>query len=329
MKRRTILHPSQDAKVKKATGADTQERRSTSPSFASLVFMRLVIVSVVLLCYIRHEALQGYTDWCWSYLCSTWLYNSVYFETWWATVCYGLILAVPYLVDKISIFHRYKIDPSLKWQSAGIKKIALEAVEYCAPLMLLDTFTIKKYYNVDPVEWSLRRQTWVQHTRALPVAPPTVFQIVYQLLLSFIIYDLIFFIVHYALHKNLWLYKTVHASHHEHSLVHSRVTNQLSVAERITLVLSANEALKLVRSHPLTRTLFVPIFIGMLVENHCGYDLPFTLDKVIPFNLFGGAAQHYKHHVHSSRNYQPFFTYIDRFLDAYAKWKKKRSKTID
>ena len=213
---------------------------------------------------------------------------------------------------------KYKLHPDLMWQDAGgMKRMVLEALEYCAPLMLLDTFMTKKYTGtgLDPMEWRVRRANWVQHTRALPPLPPSVLQIVVHLLLAFIIYDVLFFAVHFAVHKNLKLYRWLHHVHHDHDAMHSRITNQLSVPERIILVLAANEALRIVDAHPLTRFIFVPLFMGWLVENHCGYDLPCTLDKVVPLGLVGGSPAHYTHHAHGARNYQPFFTYIDKYLN--------------
>ena len=231
-------------------------------------------------------------------------------------------------MDKIPAFNRYKIEPCVMWQSAGLKKILLEAIVYCTPLMTLDTFMVKKYTGVDPQEWEILKQTVVQRTRALPAEPPTVFQVAWQLAATFILYDLMFYLVHMTVHKNMWLYTNVHASHHNHDVVFSRVTNQLTVVERIVLVLAANQALKMVHSHPLTRAIFVPLFIAMLVENHCGYDLPFTFDKVVPLGLYGGAAHHYEHHACGSRNYEPFFTYFDKVVNALSKRRGTRRNPI-
>ena len=263
---------------------------------------------------IYHKEIQELINKLYSYLISTWVFNSVYFETWWATAVYPPVLFFPFMMDKIRYLDKYKINPKDRWQDAGIKNIIIEAVVYCTPLMTLDTFMIKKYWNVDPKEWEVRRENWIQETRALPKDPPTLFQIFYHLLFSFILYDLFFYAVHFAVHKNMWLYKNFHAAHHEHEVVFGRVTNQLSVTERIALVLSANFALKVMRSHPLTRAIFVPLFLTWLVDNHCGYDLPFTLDKVVPFKLIGGSSRHYEHHMNSARHYQPFFTYIDNWF---------------
>jgi len=127
--------------------------------------------------------------------------------------------------------------------------------------------------------------------------------------------------VHRLLHSNATLYEWVHAHHHTHDVVCSRVTNRLSIVERLMLVLSANFALKIVHAHPLTRTLFVPVFVFWLVGNHCGYDLPWALDKVLPSGVMISSTEHYRHHVIGTRSYQPFFLYIDNFMANRDKFK--------
>ena len=181
--------------------------------------------------------------------------------------------------------------------------------------------SVCRYAGVDPAEWTVRRRDWLQVTRSLPPTPPSLAQVAWQLVASLLIYDAIFYVVHRLLHSNATLYERVHAPHHTHDVVCSRVTNRLSVIERLLLVLSANFALKLVRAHPLTRAVFVPVFVCWLVGNHCGYDLPWSLDKVLPPNVMLSSAEHYRHHVSGTRSYQPFFSYIDNFMAKRDKFK--------
>ena len=297
----------------------TSKTGMSVPSSQTLTvwIMRGFYLTIAIIIGLYYQQAQDKLNDFYNYAISTWFFNSVYFETWFTIVVYGVLLPFPYLMSKLPVFDRYKIDPNIHWQGAGIKRQLCEIVEYAVPLNLMDTFMVKKYTNcgINPDEWDLRRADWIQHTRALPEQPPTIIQIGYQLLFAFILYDIIFFCVHYMAHKNAWLYKNVHSLHHNHDVVFSRVTNQLTICERILLVLSANFSLRLVHSHPLTRAIFIPLFVGWLIENHLGYDLPITLDKVIPGGLVGGASRHYAHHVHGNRFYQPFFTYIDAYLN--------------
>lgn len=51
-----------------------------------------------------------------------------------------------------------------------------------APLALLDTVIVKKYNGVDPTIWRTKELAWIQTTRALPAAPPSVGQLFFQVL---------------------------------------------------------------------------------------------------------------------------------------------------
>lgn len=276
--------------------------------------VRLLYFILIVMTFVHHELLQTCVNQLWDYLLSNWMFNCVYFETWWTVISYVMAFSVPWFMSKFSCFDKYKIDPNVTWQSYGLVFYLTETVFYISPLMILDTVLVKKYYCVDPSEWEIRRQHWIQYTRALPCDPPSLSEIIGCIMGAFLIYDLVFFFIHFSLHKNAWLYKHVHANHHNHSHFQVEVTNQLSLSERITLILSANEALKILNSHPLTRVIFVPLFVGWLIENHSGFNVPWTLDKVIPFGLVAGSREHFRHHCEGSRNYQPFFTYIDRFI---------------
>jgi sterol desaturase/sphingolipid hydroxylase (fatty acid hydroxylase superfamily) len=81
---------------------------------------------------------------------------------------------------------------------------------------------------------------------------------------------------------------------------------------RVSLVLLANETLKMVSAHPLSRTLFVVYFLGALMESHCNLDLPLGADKIFP--LYGGARSHVTHHSRFTCNYAPFFTWMDQIF---------------
>lgn len=114
-----------------------------------------------------------------------------------------------------------------------------------------------------------------------------------------------------------WVYRHVHKVHHTHHTVHWGVTNQLSYAERVFFVLTANAMLKILGAHPLTRSVFVPVFLFLLTDSHCGFDLPVWMDKVVPFGIMAGCKGHTAHHLRHDGNYQPFFTYLDRAMGTY------------
>ncbi|XP_045156964.2 cholesterol 25-hydroxylase-like protein [Mercenaria mercenaria] len=282
-----------------------------------VIAARCFLVFVSLTAMFNYDRLQFCINSSYSYLLSTYLFNSVYFETLFTTFCYTIIMIYPWLVNKFRCLDSYKIIPNVKYQDVSVVEILKMLLIYMTPLMLLDTFMVKKYHGVDPSVWIDKRSTFIQSTRALPALPPSAVSIVIQLAASFIFYDALFFTIHFTLHKNFFLYKYIHKQHHEHGVVHSHITNKLTIIERITLVLTANFALKVFDSHPFTRMIFIPIFVGILIDNHAGYDMPFGLHRLVPFGLVGGSVKHFAHHQNGNGNYQPIFTYLDRLLKLY------------
>jgi cholesterol 25-hydroxylase len=61
----------------------------------------------------------------------------------------------------------------------------------------------------------------------------------------------------------------------------------------------------------LTRTIFVPVFVWLLVEIHCGMDLPWGYDKILPPGWGGGARKHMNHHRTGKGGFEPFFCVWD------------------
>ena len=74
----------------------------------------------------------------------------------------------------------------------------------------------------------------------------------------------------------------------------------------MTLLTAANLALHTIGAHPLTRTIFVPIFLYLLIENHCGLDLPYAYHRVLPHGWAAGPKEHAEHHRHGKVNFQPY-----------------------
>jgi len=154
------------------------------------------------------------------------------------------------------------------------------------------------------------------HTqRALPALAPTSRQLVLQLASSILIYDALFFVSHLALHKVPLLCK-IHSTHHKHGEINPQITNQLYVLERLGLLLLANFSLKIIRSHVVTRTLFVRLFVWLLVDIHSGMDQPWGYDKLLPEGWAAGCRRHSAHHQYGQRYYEPFFNWWD---DAWTK----------
>ena len=163
----------------------------------------------------------------------------------------------------------------------------------------------------------------LQLTRALPPTPPTSRRLCLELLTSIVLYDMLFFTLHLSLHTFPILAR-IHLPHHTHPEIHPQVTNRLSTPERLSLVLLANFSLNIIGSHVLTRTLFVPIFVDLLIEVHCGLDLPYGYEKFLPKGWGLGSREHARHHKTSSGSYAPFFAWWDGALE----WVIRMRKTV-
>ncbi|XP_066300504.1 cholesterol 25-hydroxylase-like [Branchiostoma lanceolatum] len=284
-----------------------------------ILVLRVLCVLAVVTCYPCQSSIQHHIDILWNYLRHQVLYQTVYFETWFVVLCYSIIALVPEAMAQVSCFSRYRLERSSAAPRPSIPQLMTEGTLYMLPLAALDTVIVKRFPDVPEDVLKLKRLDWIQRERALPECAPSLGQMVWQVAAALIIYDAMFYIIHYSVHRNAFLYRTIHAPHHDHPAgLHGRVTNRLTVAERLALVLSANLSLRLVCAHPLSRTVFIVVFIGLLVENHAGFDLPWSYDKIIPFGIMGGAARHHAHHVYGARQYQPFFTYIDNYMEQSA-----------
>ena len=216
-----------------------------------------------------------------------------------------------------------------------------EITTYVFPLVILDLTMVKKFADVSvesirvsggyerltsgtglvsksfllPTFHNFSLHSPVQLYRALPDCAPTSRRLVLELIVSFFIYDTLFFLIHLAFHRFPVLWR-IHGPHHKHGEINPQVTNRLSVAERLSLIMLANFSLNIIRSHVLTRTAFVPFFVYLLVEVHCGLDLDWGYDKILPFGWGVGSAKHAVHHRTGDGSYQAFFTWWDNSLES-------------
>jgi len=131
-----------------------------------------------------------------------------------------------------------------------------------------------------------------------------------------VIYDMAFYFIHrFVLHNQAWGYGLLHKQHHSHpqgGRVHQGVTNELTLAERIGTILTANAILKAMHAHPLTRNLYVPVYLWLLLESHIPYQPPVWPATVL--GIRSNQRMHVSHHLMHSHNYSPFFGIMDAVL---------------
>ena len=313
-----------------------------SSAFLPRLFLGLTLASALAF----PASYQRFLDSTYAYLLTSSLYRASTFETFWTVVIYAVIEPI--------YTYRYGHNPQLRLavQREGNpakhipkmrrpQKRIKEGLIYIAPLLLLDLTMIKKFGgvsvtdmalsgNYDPNNVSMRGNflapslhrftlaSPLQTTRALPATAPTSRQLVFQLATSIVIYDTVFFFFHLALHKLPMLSK-IHSMHHKHGEINPQITNQLDVFERLGLVLLANFSLNIIGSHVLTRTLFVPMFVWLLVDIHSGLDQEWGYDKLLPAQWAAGSRRHSHHHQYGTRYYEPFFNWWDNALEYLTK----------
>lgn len=323
-----------------------------SPPAAAQIIRR-VLIPLILTSLAFPAIYQPLLDHAWGTLRDTTVYNWSTFETIWTVFCYA---ATEVPLTSVFIKHpewRFrqpsKSTTDVRSRPRGMRRPSRRVGEillYMAPLLAMDLAMIKKFagvplsdmlqsggYDTDyaPTNiWSPRKTFLVptlhnfssssplQVARALPVEAPSSRRLVLELITSFVVYDASFFAFHLSLHA-IPVLRRWHAPHHSHDAqLNPQVTNQLSVFERLGLVLLANFSLNSIGAHVLTRTLFVPVFVWLLVEIHSGMDLPWAYDKVLPSGWGGGARKHARHHNIGESGFEPFFCWCDGLWERMA-----------
>uniref|UniRef100_A0A3Q0S9M2 Fatty acid hydroxylase domain-containing protein n=1 Tax=Amphilophus citrinellus TaxID=61819 RepID=A0A3Q0S9M2_AMPCI len=149
----------------------------------------------------------------------------------------------------------------------------------------------------------------------LPADAPTCWQLCMEVVACLLLFDMLFFIWHYTMHRVSWLYRSIHQMHHQHHTPFALAAQDSSSAELLSLLLLALSSAWMVGCHPLSEALFHLINTWLAVEDHCGYNLPWALHRLLP--CLGGAPHHHAHHRVQTVNYAPFFTHWDHLFGTY------------
>lgn len=292
--------------------------------------LRLLLFTLLTTSLLTPSLYQPILNTTWSYLLNNLIYKSSTFETFWTVFCYAAIEPfITYLFITHPEWRLSKPAPASKPNDAtartrpkGMRRPArrkLEALTYIVPLLTLDLTMVKKFADVPlaaklesgnhdpdlalkhsghfllPSLHNFTADSPLQTQRALPTEAPSSRRIALELIVALLIYDTAFTAFHALLH--LPPFRSLHAPHHTHTEMHPQITNQLSVFERLGLVLLANFALNIIGAHVFTRTLFVPLFVWLLVEIHSGMEGWWNLERVLPRGWAGGSGRHARHHA--------------------------------
>jgi sterol desaturase/sphingolipid hydroxylase (fatty acid hydroxylase superfamily) len=184
------------------------------------------------------------------------------------------------------------------WNS---KAWSFELLVYCVPLLIWDIVAPRR------------------HRRLAPFGAPTTMRILGGISMGLVLYDFLFFCGHLLLHKAPFLYRTVHAKHHTVSEPRAGDTVRLSLVEEVLEVGFSIIALNILSVHPLARSIYNCVITFLLTELHCGFDLPWTPQNIVPFGLATGSRRHHYHHRNGKHYYQKFFFTFDRLFGFFQK----------
>jgi sterol desaturase/sphingolipid hydroxylase (fatty acid hydroxylase superfamily) len=172
---------------------------------------------------------------------------------------------------------------------------------YVVPLFLWDYFIPRRAAKI---------ATW---------SAPTAFQVCRDVSCGLLLYDAFFFCGHFLMHKIPFIYNTVHKKHHTNPECRAAEIVRLSFVEEVLEVGMSIVALNYLGAHPVSRSIYNVIITFLLTELHCGFDLPWTPQNVVPFGLATGSRRHHYHHRIGKNYYQKFFCHVDRLFGFYQK----------
>lgn len=156
--------------------------------------------------------------------------------------------------------------------------------------------------------------------RELPELAPSCWRLCAEVAACLLLFDALFFAWHLAMHRVPWLYVHVHRQHHQQQLPFALAAQDASWVELLSLLLLALASARLLGCHPLSEVVFHLLNSWLAVEDHCGYDLPWALSRVLPF--LGGAPHHQAHHGLYGVNFAPYFTHWDQLFGTYRSTRK-------
>ncbi|XP_066549141.1 cholesterol 25-hydroxylase-like protein [Amia ocellicauda] len=214
---------------------------------------------------------------------------------------------------------------------------------FCLPYMILDMLSWKvdflTKYKIQPksqITWAMLRTcivltvynhivfifpltvlNWYWRPVSYPLEAPGILRLILDIIACLLLFDFQYFVWHLIHHKVPWLYKTFHKVHHKYTLTFALATEHSGAWETLSLGFFAAINPVLLNCHPLTEMLFFIVNIWLSVEDHCGYDFPWSPHRLVPFGLFGGAPHHDIHHLKFKSNYAPYFTHWDKLFGTF------------
>jgi sterol desaturase/sphingolipid hydroxylase (fatty acid hydroxylase superfamily) len=161
---------------------------------------------------------------------------------------------------------------------------------------------------------------------------PDTSELAIQILFCVIINDLAFHIGHKLMHTE-WLYKNIHYIHHQYNNpigISAEYSHPIEYIFATIIPAALGPLLLSSRIHITTAWGWLIWGIGATVEQHCGYDFPFSPYGVFPLTFT--SQYHDYHHTKYKYNYSSNFTFWDTlfgdntdYFNFFLKSKRKES----
>jgi len=190
--------------------------------------------------------------------------------------------------------------------------------------LLSDTLTLTMWNHVMFILPAAAAQWVLVPPSPLPAQAPPLWQFLWHQAAGLLMFDLQYTVWHVMHHKVRFLYRHIHAVHHRYHSPFVWVTQYLHPWELVTVGFLTTTNMWFFDSHPLTVWSYMLLSIVMSVDAHIGFDFPFALHNLDPFNNFGGPPKHDMHHQKPLTNFQPFFNHWDWLMGTY--WPPARSR---
>ncbi|XP_058554316.1 cholesterol 25-hydroxylase [Neofelis nebulosa] len=158
---------------------------------------------------------------------------------------------------------------------------------------------------------------WARGPARVPPEAPELLQLARHVGCCLLLFDAEFFAWHVLHHRVPWLYRTFHKVHHQNAASFALATQYMSVWELFSLGFFHLLNVTLLECHPLTVLVFHVLNIWLSVEDHSGYDFPWSTHRLVPFGCYGGVEHHDLHHSQFNCNFAPYFTHWDKLLGTF------------
>lgn len=216
------------------------------------------------------------------------------------SVCTYLLLVFLYtmldlMAAKCLMIRRYQLHPerTVTWPNVGA------------------TMTLTAYNHLMYIFPMAMAQLLWRPPVSLPFHAPSITSFVLGIVGCMVLFDFQYFVWHLLHHRIAWLYSTFHAVHHQYRQPFSLVTQYLSAWELFSVGFWTTVDPLFLQCHCFTAWAFMIFNVWVSAEDHCGYDFPWAMHRLVPFGLWGGAPGHDLHHLQPSTNFAPFFTHWD------------------